>query len=77
MALRFVSNDGVTATGSDSATGARGFLKKGVNRTGGVSVLGTLLSCSTAADEEYILQANTYDVIGVCAEAGVAEGSEM
>jgi hypothetical protein len=37
MALRLFSNDGVTATGFDSATGARGFLKKGINRTGGNS----------------------------------------
>jgi len=77
MALRFVSNDGVTATGFDSATGARGFLKKGINRTGGNSVLGNLVSMSTATDYEYIKQANTYDSVGVVAEAGIAEGSEM
>jgi hypothetical protein len=66
-----------SAIGEDIVTGARGILTKGINRTGGTSVLGTLVSCSTATDNEYISQTNEYDTIGVVAEAGIAEGSLM
>lgn len=77
MALLVSSVGGVVALGSDSTTGERGFLTKLVNRTGHTSVKGELVACSTSADKEVILQANEFDTIGVVAEAGVAEGSEM
>jgi hypothetical protein len=77
MALSILSHGGVAAIGYDSATNERGFLLKFINRTGGSSVKGTLVSPSTSADREVIKQANEYDMIGVVQEAGVAEGSEM
>ena len=69
--------NGAAAMGIDATTGERGNLVKLVNRTGGASVKGTLVSASTAADREAIAQANTYDVIAVVQQAGVAEGAEM
>lgn len=77
MSLLLAIVNGVEASGSDSATGARGTLTKGINRTGHTSVLGELVSLSTTADFEYILQANEFDTVAVVAEAGIAEGSEM
>jgi hypothetical protein len=78
MALQIISTGAATAgIGSDSSTGARGFLVKMINRTGHSSVLGELVSPSKSADKEAILQANEYDTIGVVAEASIAEGSEM
>lgn len=77
MALALLQFGSVVALGYDSTTGARGFLQKIVNRTGHASVLGELVALSTSADKEAILQANEYDTIGVVAEAGVAEASEM
>ena len=61
----------------DSNTGERGTAVKMINRTGHTSVKGELVSCSTTADREVILQANEYDAIGVVQEAGVIEGAEM
>jgi hypothetical protein len=78
MAIQLISNgSGVVAIGSDSATGERGFLVKIINRTGHTSVKGEVISPSTTADKEAILQANEYDAFGVVQEAGIAEGSEM
>jgi len=77
MALLVAEVGDVVALGYDSATGERGMLVKMINRTGGASVKGTLVACSTAADKEVIKQANEYDTVGVVQEAGVAEGSEM
>ena len=77
MAISVASQGGVVAIGYDSATNERGFLVKIINRTGHSSVKGELVSCSTTADREAILQANEYDTIGIVQEAGVAEGSEM
>ena len=78
MALQYISTgDGTAAIGSDSATGERGFLVKVINRTGETSVKGKLVSASTTADREVILQANEFDAFGVIQEAGVAQGSEM
>lgn len=65
---------GNVAFASDATTGERGYLAKFINRTGGASVKGTLVSASTAADKEVIAQANTYDAIAVVQQAGVAEG---
>ena len=62
---------------SDATTHERGMLVKFINRTGAASVKGSLVSCSTTADREVILQANEYDTIAVVQEAGVAEGAEM
>jgi hypothetical protein len=72
-----IAGSGVVAMGADSTTGERGVLVKMINRTGGASVKGSLVSPSTTADKEAILQANEYDTIGVVQESGVAEGSEM
>jgi hypothetical protein len=77
MTLKLLELDNVVALGSDLATGARGLLTKGVNRTGAASVLGTLVSLSTTADNEYIRQANEFDTVGVLAESGIAEGAEV
>ena len=78
MALQFISSgDGRAAIGSDTATGERGFLVKIVNRTGESSVKGKVVSASTTADNEAILQTNEYDAFGVIQQAGVAQGSEM
>lgn len=74
---RITTGDEKVAIGSDSATNERGLLAKIINRTGGASVKGTLVSCSTATDREAVKQANEYDTIGVVQEAGIAEGSEM
>lgn len=78
MSLQFISDGGgKAAIGYDSATNERGFLIRGINRTGGNSVKGTLVSASTTADREFIKQANEYDCCGVVQESGIAEGSEM
>jgi len=69
---------GAKATiGWDSDTHERGFLVKIVNRTGRASVKGEAVSASQAADEEVILQDDEYDTIGIAAQTGIAEGSEM
>jgi hypothetical protein len=60
----------------DTTTGECGLQIKMLNKTGGSSVKGTLVSASTATDNGFILQANEYDTIGVVDEAGVADGSE-
>jgi hypothetical protein len=75
--LRILSVDGVAALGANASTRERGFLTRKINRTGGASVKGELVSCSTAANYEVIKQANEYDAIGVVAVAGVAEGDEV
>lgn len=77
MAISLLEHGDVVALGYDSATNERGFLVKMVNRTGHSSVKGELVSCSTTADREAILQASEYDTVGVVQEAGVAEASEM
>ena len=78
MALQYISDGGgKAAIGYDSATNERGFLVKFINRTGGNSVKGTLVSCSTTADREVVKQASEYDTIAIVQEDGVAEGSEM
>ncbi len=77
MALKTLNIGGVVALGWDSETGERGFLTKIINRTGHTSVKGEGVAPSTTADFEAALQANEYDCIGVVAEAGIAEGSEM
>lgn len=69
--------DGTAGIGSNATTHEHGFLVRHINRTGGASVKGTLVSCSTSADREIIKQANEYDMIGVIAESGIAEGSEV
>jgi len=77
MSLSIVQHGGVVGLGYDSATNERGYLIKMVNRTGGNSVKGALVACSTSADREVVKQANEFDTIGVVQEAGIAEGSEM
>ncbi len=71
------TGDGKVAIYSDPTTNERGFLLKVINRTGETSVKGKLVSVSTAADNEVILQANEYDTFGVIQESGIAQGSEM
>lgn len=77
MAISLLQQGGVIALGYDSATNERGYLVKMVNRTGHTSIKGELVSASTTADREAILQANEYDMFGVVQQAGVAEGAEM
>jgi len=68
---------GKVALAADSTTLERGMVVRMINRTGGVSIKGTLVAASTATDREVIKQATEFDTIGVVQEAGVAEGSEM
>jgi hypothetical protein len=75
MALQYVGTTRA-AIGQDLATGERGYLLKMTNGTGAATVKGTLVACSTAANDKFILQANEYDTIGVVQEAGVADGSD-
>ncbi len=77
MSLSLLEHGDVTALGYDSVTGERGYLIKMVNRTGHSSVKGELVSCSTSADSEVVLQSSEYDTVGVVAEAGVVEGAAM
>lgn len=77
MSLVTSHSGGVVAIGYDATTSERGFLTKMVNRTGHTSVKGEIISCSTTADNEAILQNNEYDAIGIVAEEGITEGSEM
>lgn len=77
MTLSVCEHGDVVALGYDATTHERGFLLKVVNRTGHTSVKGELVACSTTADREIVLQTAEFDTIGVVAEAGVAEGSEM
>jgi hypothetical protein len=77
MTLSLLHLGGVVALGYDSSTGERGFLVKIINRTGHTSVKGELISASPSADKEAVLQANEFDTIGIVAESGIAEGSEM
>lgn len=62
------------AMGVASQTNERGFLVQLTNGTGSASVKGSLVSCSTTADDAFILQTNEYDTIGVVAESGIANG---
>lgn len=75
--LKTLSVDAVSAIGANAVTGERGFLTRMINRTGGVSVKGTLVSLSTTANSEIVLQANEYDSVGVVAQAGIAAGAEV
>lgn len=77
MTLSLIHHGESVGMGYDSGTSERGFLIKLTNRTGSSSVKGTLVSCSTTADREVVLQANEYDTVGVVQEAGVADGSDM
>jgi len=77
MTIALLEQGDVVALGYDSATNERGFLVKGINRTGHTSVKGEMVSCSTTTDREFILQANEFDSVGVVQQAGVAEASEM
>jgi hypothetical protein len=78
MALQLITTgDGMSAIGSDSVTGERGFLVKVVNGTKAASVKGMLLSISQTEDNKVIPQANEYDTIGVVAEGGVADDGLM
>lgn len=77
MTLSLVQVGGVIAMGYDTDTGERGWLLRFTNRTGHTSVKGELVSASTATDKEVVLQASEYDVIGVVAEAGIAEAADV
>lgn len=68
---------GRAAVRDNPATGERGTLTKYINRTGGVSVKGSAVSCSPTTDREVVLQSSEYDVIGIVADDGVPEGSEV
>lgn len=77
MALTIVNVGGVVAFGHDVSTGERGFLARVTNRTGHTSVKGELVTTSTTADNEIVLQTNEYDTFGVIAEAGIAQGQPV
>jgi hypothetical protein len=63
---------------SDTATGERGTQVRLTNRTGSTSIKGTLLECSSSNDKGVaIAPADAPDVVYVCAESGIANGSEV
>lgn len=45
-----------------------------INKTGSVTVKGSLVSASTTTDLAFQLQANQFDTIGVVSESGIADG---
>lgn len=63
------------STDNTKITPEGGLAVKRINKTGAASVKGALVATSTAVDNSVILQANTYDTIGVFYESGVADGS--
>lgn len=65
---------GTVALAYNPQTNERGFMVQLTNGTGSASVKGNLVSCSTTANDTFILQGNEYDTIGVVAEAGIANG---
>lgn len=65
---------GTVALAYNPQTNERGFLVQLTNGTGSASVKGSLVACSTTADDTFTLQANEYDTIGVVAESGIANG---
>jgi hypothetical protein len=76
MALSVQSYKGVIGFGVDTVTGERGFVQKMLNKTGGATVKGTVVSLSNATDKGFKAQSDEFDSIGVVAEAGVADASE-
>ena len=46
-----------------------------INKTGGATVKGTVISLDTANDKSFVAQSSEYDSIGVVYEAGVADAS--
>lgn len=52
-----------------------GYAVRYINKTGGASVKGTLVSSSQSVANAVIAQTNTYDSIGVIYEDGIADGS--
>ncbi len=77
MTLSLITHGGVVALGYDTATNERGYLLKLINRTGASSVKGSLVTPSTSADREVVLQSDEYDTVGVVQEANIAQGQEM
>ena len=75
MSLRLLST-GNSAIGEDATTGERGQLVRMVNGTGAASVKGTVVSCSTTVDKQFVGQSNEFDAFAVVAEAGIANGEE-
>jgi hypothetical protein len=54
-----------------------GYAVRYINKTGGASVKGTLVSASTVTANGVIPQANTYDAIGAIYEDGIPDGSPV
>jgi hypothetical protein len=62
----------------DATTGEAGMQVRLTNRTGGTSVKGTLLECSGTYNRAVATAAaDAPDVVHVCAESGIADGSEV
>ena len=76
MAL-YYTGTGFAAVGWDPVTNERGFLVKVKNNTGAASVKGHILAADPAADNAVIIEASGFDPIGICAESGIAAGSDM
>jgi hypothetical protein len=53
-----------------------GFFIMLTNGTGADSVKGTLVACSTTADNQFVLEATRYDTFGVVYDNGVPNGKE-
>lgn len=66
--------NGVVALGNIGITPEGGMAVRLINKTGTASVKGTLVSAASTADGGFILQANEYDMLGVCYSDGVADG---
>lgn len=54
-----------------------GFAIRLTNKTGAVSVKGTVITIATSADNAITLQTNEFDAIGVIYEDGRADGEEV
>lgn len=52
-----------------------GVLVQMVNKTGAASVKGTLIACSTTADNAFEVEEDEFDCIGVAYESGIADGA--
>jgi hypothetical protein len=77
MAIKIQHFDNVIGYAHDPVTGERGFVMKCVNRTGGNSVKGTVLSECPSENNGLCAQYNEFDALAVCAESGIVNGAEM
>jgi hypothetical protein len=76
MSLSLLQIGDKVAIGYDASTGERGFLTKIMNGTGSASVKGMAVSNDTTDDNKFIASPSGFDIVGVVAEAGIADDAE-